>query len=319
MKDEFLVAQIDYNYPDSEIERNIIEQAGGRLISAHLSSPDEIIDFASGADGIIVQYALMTKPLLSQLKKCKVISRYGIGLDNIDLNAAKELGIEVAYNPVYCVDEVSDHAAAMVLNLLRQIHYGTDLVHNGIWDFGRLAPVKASKETVIGLFGFGRIGRRFAKKISAFGYQCIGYDPYVDADVFTSFSVAKVSFEELLAQADCISVHSSLNEETRNIFNRESLGKMKKGAFIVNTARGPIIHVEDLCALLEEGHIRAAALDVLPDEPPKMNSAILRSPHLILTPHSAFYSDASVIELRKTIAEQVVEVMQGKRPRYPAF
>lgn len=319
MKSDFLVAQIDFDYPDSDIEREIIEKAGGRFISAHLDSPDEIVDFASDADGLIVQYARMTRDVLARLPKCKIISRYGIGLDNIDLDAAKEIGICVVHNPAYCIDEVSDHAVAMVLNLLRQISYGTDLIHSGVWDYSRMTPIKAAGDTVIGIFGFGRIGRRFARKMLALGYRCIGYDPYVEDEFFTSDNVTRVSFFELLAQSDCVSVHCSLTDETRGIFDETNLGKMKQGAFIVNTSRGPIVDIAALCVLLESGKIRGAGLDVLPEEPPKHNCAILQSPRVLLTPHAAFYSDASIIEVRSSIAEQIVEFMKGNVPRYPAF
>lgn len=319
MKSDFLVAQIDFDYPDSDIEREIIEGAGGRLISAHLESPDEIIEFASGADGIIVQYAQLTRDVLARLSRCKIISRYGIGLDNIDLDAAREIGIRVAHNPAYCISEVSDHAVAMVLNLLRQICYGTDLIRNGIWNYSRMTPIKAAGDTVIGIFGFGRIGRRFAEKMLALGYQCIGCDPYVEDEVFKSYDVRAVSLSDLIAQSDCISIHCSLTDETRGIFNETNLGKAKQGAYIVNTSRGPIIDLEALCTLLESGHIRGAALDVLPEEPPKNNCTILQSLRVILTPHAAFYSDASIIELRSSIAEQVVEFMKGNVPRYLAF
>lgn len=319
MKSDFLVAQIDYDYPDSDIEREIVEKAGGRFISAHLKSPDEIVDFASDADGIIVQYAHMTKDVLTRLPRCRIVSRYGIGLDNIDLDAAKEIGICVVHNPAYCIDEVSDHAAAMVLNLLRQISYGTHLISQGVWDYSRMTPIKASGDTVIGIFGFGRIGRRFARKMLALGYQCIGCDPYVEDEVFASHDVRRVSLTDLFALSDCISIHCSLTEETRGVFNGSSLGRMKEGAFIVNTSRGPIVDIEALCALLESGHIRGAALDVLPEEPPRNNCAILQSPRVLLTPHAAFYSDASIIELRSSIARQVVEFMKGNTPTYPAF
>ena len=315
----FVVAQIDYDYPDSEIEREIIEAAGGTLKSAHLEQEDDIVSFAEDADAIIVQYAQMTKTVMERLPKCKVISRYGIGIDNIDVQAAKSLGIYVAHNPQYCIDEVSDHAIAMILSLQRQITHGTELVKQGIWDFLKLTPVKSSKHTTVGIIGFGNIGRRTAEKLKVFGFSLIGSDPYVDDEVFNHYGVHKVSLEEVMSESDCITIHCSLTAETNNLVNKRMISLMKPNSFIVNTSRGSVLDVDALSSALENNSIHGAGLDVLPSEPPKSFERISHLPTLLLTPHLAFYSETSIIELRKTIAEQVVQVIHGEPPMYNAY
>lgn len=316
MSKKFLVAQVDFDYPDNEIERKIIEAAGGELISAHLSEPDEIVNFCKDADALIVQYAQITKEILQQLPNCKIVSRYGIGIDNVDVHGAKELGIFVSNNPQYCIDEVSDHAFGMMMTLLRQISHGTDHIRKGIWDFTKLTPIKACSETIVGIFGFGNIGRRFAKKAKVFGFKCIAYDPYVEDSVFIEEQVEQVSFDQLLSKSDCITIHCALTPKTTNIFSEVAFSKMKNGSYLVNTSRGPVVDIEALVFALQSNKIRGAALDVLSEEPPKSLKSIIDLPSLILTPHIAFYSETSIIELRTSITNQVVQVMNGETPTY---
>lgn len=284
-----------------------------------MSEPDQIVEFAQDADAIIVQYAQVSRETLQRLPKCKVVSRYGIGIDNIDVQAAKELGIYVAYNPQYCIDEVSDHAVAMIMSLHRQISFGTDQVRKGIWDYTKLIPIKATSETTIGIFGFGNIGRRVASKVKELGYKCTGFDPYLDDMVFDDLGIQRVSMEQLFSKSDFITIHCSLTPETRGIIDEEAIWLMKKGAYIVNTSRGAVINIDALVTALSEERLGGAALDVLPEEPPKSLDPIVNMPSVLLTPHLAFYSETSIIELRSSIAEQVVEVMQGKVPRYNAY
>ncbi|WP_020612076.1 C-terminal binding protein [Sediminispirochaeta bajacaliforniensis] len=315
----FLVAQVDYDYPDTRIEREIIEAAGGELKSAHLRDEQELIDFAADADAVIVQYAPITRNVLEHLPSCKIVSRYGIGIDNVDVVAAQELGIYVAHNPEYCIDEVSDHALAMIMTLQRQIASGTDLVKQGMWDFTKLTPIKASSQTTIGIIGFGHIGRRIAQKLQAVGFPCIAHDPYVSQETFDSHGVRRVALPYLMQYADCITVHCSLTDETKNLVDAAMIGLMKPEAYIVNTSRGPVIDVDALSLALRQGKVRGAALDVLPEEPPKSFEEIAHLPSLLLTPHIAFYSETAIVELRSSIARQVVQVMQNEAPRYNAY
>ncbi|ADK80058.1 C-terminal binding protein [Sediminispirochaeta smaragdinae] len=315
----FLVAQVDYDYPDTRIEREIIEAAGGELKSAHLRDEQELIDFAADADAVIVQYAPITRNVLEHLPSCKIVSRYGIGIDNVDTIAAQELGIYVAHNPEYCIDEVSDHALAMIMTLQRQIASGTDLVKQGIWDFTKLTPIKASPQTTIGIIGFGHIGRRIAQKLQAIGFSCIAHDPYVAQETFDSHGVRRVALPYLMQHADCITVHCSLTDETKNLVDAAMIGLMKPEAYIVNTSRGPVIDVDALSLALRQGKVRGAALDVLPEEPPKSFEEIAHLPSLLLTPHIAFYSETAIVELRSSIARQVVQVMQNEPPQYNAY
>ncbi|MCK9482235.1 MAG: C-terminal binding protein [Bacteroidia bacterium] len=316
----FIIAQLDYDYPDNKIEKIIIEQQGGTLISSQLRDEDEIVEFAKDADGLIVQYANITQAILEKLPKCKVVGRYGIGVDNIDVDAARSMNIKVVNNPEYCIDEVSDHALAFIMSLHRQIGLGTTQVRSGIWDFTKLTPIKATKDTVIGFVGFGKTAQALARKLNGIGFiKFVAYDPFLNREVFKQLNVKSHTLEEVMKNSDIISIHSALTQETKNMISKNLIEMMKPTAFLINTSRGGVVDNEALFLALENNIIRGAGLDVLDVEPPLSFDKIKKLDNLYITPHIAFYSETSIIELRTSIAEQVVQVVKGEKPKFSLF
>ncbi len=203
----------------------------------------------------------------AQLGRCKAIGRFGLGVDNIDIPAAAELGITVTYVPDYCMQEVSDHAMALLLALVRKVPLSNKLVQSGRWEVPPIVPIHRLSGRVLGLVGFGNIPRALAPKAKAFGLRVVTHDPYAPADVLATAGVEGVGFDQLLGMSDFVSIHAPLLPATRGLFNAEVFRKMKTGAFLMNTARGPLVDEEALVAALDSGHLGGAALDVVTTEP----------------------------------------------------
>jgi D-3-phosphoglycerate dehydrogenase len=284
---------------------------------ASSGSADDILAVARDADAVIVCYAQITAAVIAGLARCKVIGRTGLGVDNIDVPAAAARGITVTYVPDYCLREVSDHAMALLLALARKITFSNALVQAGRWEMPAVAPLRRLDGQVLGLLGFGNIPRALAPKAQAFGLKVIAHDPFVSADVFAARSVEGVSFDELLARADFLSVHAPLTPATRGLVNAAAFAKMKTGAMIVNTARGPLIDEAALIAALDSGRLGGAALDVVTTEPLPKDSPLLGRDNVILTPHTAYYSVESLQELQSKCATDVARVLSGEQPVYP--
>jgi D-3-phosphoglycerate dehydrogenase / 2-oxoglutarate reductase len=271
---------------------------------------------ASGADALLVTYAKINADMIRQMKKCRIISRFGIGVDNVDLDAATAAGIVVTKVPDYCIDEVSDHAMALLLAAARKIPMATEQVHSGTWKMPNFVPIHRLRGSVLGLVGFGRIPQLVAPKAKAFGLRVVAYDPFIPKEVFANAGVEQVDFPQLLKMSDYVSIHSPLTPETKGLFNADAFKQMKKGAYVVNTARGPIIDEAALAAALDAGEIAGAALDVMTQEPP-VNSPLVGNRKVILTPHTSFYSEESLVELQTKASQEVVNVLSGKPPRNP--
>ncbi|GAG22058.1 unnamed protein product, partial [marine sediment metagenome] len=250
-------------------------------------------------------------------KKCKVISRMGLGVDNIDIEAATRAGIAVVYVPDYCVDEVSDHAMALLLCLARKVNFANRLVQSGRWEMSAVAPLSRLRGRTIGLAGLGRIPQALVPKAKAFGLKVIAFDPYVEKAVAAELAVELISFEMLLKSSDYISIHVPMMPETKHLFNASAFRQMKPEALLVNTARGPLVDTDALAKALDGGQIAGAALDVMPVEPPPADSPLLGRDNVIITPHTAFYSVEALDELQAKAARGVVDVLTGKKPTYP--
>jgi len=246
------------------------------------------------------------------LKRCKIIARYGVGVDNIDVEAATEHGIIVANVPDYCVDEVSTHTIALILACARGITLLDNKIRERKWDFTLAKPLFRTKGKTLGLFGLGRIARAVAQKASGFGFKIIAYDPYVSK---VNDGIELVEFSKLLSNSDFISIHSPLTDETRYLFGENKLQAMKKTAYLINTSRGPVINEKDLYIALREKWIAGAALDVMEKEPPDWESLLPKLDNLIITPHISFYSEESYVELKTKTAEAVLSVLKGGLPR----
>ena len=278
---------------------------------------EDILAVARDADAILVTYAKLSGELLRELRRCKAIGRFGLGVDNIDTKTAAELGIVVTYVPDYCMHEVSDHAMALLLALARKIPFSNKLVQSGRWEMPAVAPLRRLAGQVLGLIGLGNIPRALVPKARAFGFDVIAYDPYAAKEVFASCGVEAVSLETLFARSDAISVHAPLTPATRGLVDAAAFARMKLGAVIVNTARGPLIDEQALLAALDSGRLGGAALDVVATEPLPKDSPLLGRDNVILTPHTAFYSLEALDELQTKCATDVASVLSGQPPVYP--
>ena len=278
---------------------------------------DDIVAVAKDADAVLVTYAKLTREVLTQFTRCKAIGRFGLGVDNIDLPTAKEKGIAVNYVPDYCIREVSDHAMALLLSLIRKIPLSNKLVQSGRWEMPAVVPIRRIEGTVLGLIGFGHIPRLVAPKAQAFGIKVVAHDPYAKPDVFKAANVESVDLDTLFKTSDYVSVHAPLLPATRGMMNAAAFAKMKKGAYIVNTARGPLIDEPALIAALDSGQIGGAGLDVVAAEPLAKDSPLLGRDNVIISPHTAFYSIEALNELQTKCATDVARVLSGEKAVYP--
>lgn len=301
----------DSNHPSVEIERKILSEIDAEVILLNSNKKKDIIKIAKDADGIINQRMPITREIIKSLNKCKVIARYGVGVDNIDIKAATEYGIIVANVPDYCIDEVSTHAIGLILGCARGIVLFNSKVKEKRWGFSLAKPLFRTQGKTLGIFGLGRIGSEVAKKAMEFGLNIIACDPYVSK---VNNRIKMVDFPQLLSESNFISINASLTDETWHAFKENELKAMKKTAYLINTARGSIVDEKALYKALREGWIAGAGLDVLEKEPPDWDNPLLKLDNVIFTPHSAFYSEESYIELKTRTAKAVLSVLNGKLP-----
>ena len=312
-----IIAITDSPFPSLEPAKQKLARLDPEYRVAKSSSANDILAVARDADAILVTYAKLPGELLRQLTRCKAIGRFGLGVDNIDLAAAKALGIAVNYVPDYCLREVSDHAMALLLALARKVTLANKLVQSARWEVPPLVPLRRLEGQVLGLIGFGNIPRMLAPKAKAFGLKVLAHDPYVAKETLNAAGVEGVSFDNLLARADFISVHAPLLPATRGLMNASAFAKMKNGACLINTARGPLVDEAALVTALDSGHLGGAALDVVTTEPLPKDSVLLGRDNVILTPHTAFYSVEALEELQSKCANDVARVLSGEKAIYP--
>jgi len=290
-------------------ETAAITEAGFELACAQCKTADDVMSAAADADGLIVQFAPVTAEVIHNLSRCKVIVRYGIGLDNVDLAAAKAKGIPVCNVPDYCIDEVADHAVALALALGRQLLQIDARTRAGIWKIFPDRPMPAFNEMTFATAGFGRIARAVLHRARAFGFKTAAYDPYVSPG---SDEVASFSLDELFRQADVLSLHVPMSSETKHLVNADRLAQMKPTAILINTARGGLIDTAALSQALQAGTIAAAGLDVFETEPLEEDHPLRKSPNVLLTSHVAWFSEKSVPTLQRLAAEEAIRALQGK-------
>ena len=313
----FVVAVTDYVFPSLEPEQRVLAPLGVDLRPAQCQSEERIIELTNGADAVLNCYAKITARVIEKLDRCKIIARYGIGVDNVDVVAATRFGILVTNVPDYCIDEVSDHALALLLALARRITVADGAVKTGAWDVVAHAGIRRLRGQTLGLLGFGKIAKALASKVQPLGMKVLVYDPYLEPLLMTQHGAEAVSLDRVLTEADAISIHVPLSSETRNLIGKRELARMKSTAFLINTSRGGIIDEQALAETLKAGRIGGAALDVLSVEPPPIDHPLRKLPNVILTPHLAFYSRESVIELQTKAAEEVARALKGEPPRSP--
>jgi D-3-phosphoglycerate dehydrogenase len=313
----FLIAVTDSPFPSLDPAKAALARVDPELRMAQSASAEDILAVARDADAILVTYAKLPGELLRQLTRCRAIGRFGLGVDNIDIPAAAALGISVNYVPDYCMQEVSDHAMALLLATARKVPLSDKLVQSGRWEVPPIVPIHRLSGRVLGLVGFGNIPRALAPKARAFGLRVVTHDPYVSPDVLSAAGVDGVSFDRLLEMSDFVSIHAPLMPTTRGLFNADVFHKMKKGAVLINTARGPLVDEAALIAALDTGQLGGAALDVVTTEPLTKDSKLLGRDNVILTPHTAFYSVEALEELQTKCAADVARVLSGEQPVYP--
>ncbi len=299
---------------DVEEQERALSAVDAELIPVALDTEEAVIENAADADGLIVDAGTpVTERVIGELEGLRVVGRAGIGVDNIDVEAAAERGVTVVNVPAYCLDEVATHTLALALACLRRLPRYDESVRAGKWDWRVGRPIGRLQELTVGLVGFGRIPRRFATMTVGFGWNAVGHDPYLPENVLKSAGVTPVGFEELLSRSDVVSIHAPLTDETEGLFDADAFATMKETAILVNTARGGLVDERALADALESGEISAAGLDVLVEEPPE-ESPLFDLEDVILSPHAGWYSDPAREELSREVAADVARVLAGEEP-----
>jgi D-3-phosphoglycerate dehydrogenase len=310
---KFKVVVTDATYKSYDEERAVIEPAGGELILEHAQSEDEVIERCSEADGLLNRGVTITARVIASFKRCRVIARYGVGVDNVDVAAATKAGIVVCNVPGYCYDEVAEHAAALLLASARCVVQLDRTTRQGKWDTAIQYPLHKMQGKTLGIIGFGGNGRALAKKMAGFQFRILAYDPYVKE----AEEVELTDLDSLLRQSDFVSIHAPLTEETHHLIDESKLKMMKPTSILINTARGPLVDEVALTRALKDHWIAAAGLDVFETEPPDLNQELFSLPNVVITDHAGWHSVEAMSELKRRAAEQVVLVLTGKRPTSP--
>jgi D-3-phosphoglycerate dehydrogenase len=288
-----------------EIERGVFEAAGHTLSWERCRTPEDVIRTGVGAAALLVQYVPITAEVMDALPGVRVLGRYGVSLDNFDLPAAATRGIRVVNVPDYCIDEVADHTIALILAMTRGIVPLDRAVHGGTWDFRGAGGLRRSRGQRLGLIGLGRIGVAVAQRALAIGFDVVASDPVASG----SQQVPLIDMDQLLATSDIVSLHARLDPSTRHMIDAAALARMRRGALIVNTSRGGLIDQAALGDALRSGHLGGAALDVLEREPIAPDDPLLAMRNVVLTPHAAFYSEQSLVEMKRRVAEGMVAAL----------
>ena len=304
----------DYTWPSTEPEAEVLAEAGASLLIAETGEEEELIELVPQADGILTCFKHVTAAVIRAGKKLQVIGRYGIGVDNIAVEEATRQGIPVTNVPAYCLDEVAEHAMAFLLACARGICRYNSAVREENWELKTGMPLYRVRGRTLGILGFGKIGQTLAEKAGGFGMRIVAYDPYLDDETISRNGAQPLSLDELISESDYLSVHSPLTPETEDLIDEERLRQMKPTAFLINAARGAVINIDALVTALREGWIAGAALDVFVPERLPADHPLLALPNLIATPHVAFYSEESVLDLQVKAARNVRDILSGKRP-----
>jgi D-3-phosphoglycerate dehydrogenase len=302
----------DHGFPNLRHEETILGAAGAELVVAQCKTPEDVIAAAKDADALLVQWAPVNAAVIATLTRCKVIVRYGIGVDNVDLAAAKAKGIAVCNVPDYGVREVAEHAVSLALALTRQLPQIDHRLRGGTWKITPDRPMPALHASTFATAGFGRIARTAQEMMHGFGCVRIAYDPYVAADAMKAAGVEKVELDALFARADILSLHLPATAETKHFVNATRLTQMKKTAIVVNTARGPLVDTVALAAALKAGTIGGAGVDVYEKEPIEKDHPLFAAPNALLTSHVAWYSESSIPRLQQLAAEETVRGLKGE-------
>jgi D-3-phosphoglycerate dehydrogenase len=307
------VVVTDYAFPDLNTEQQILAAAGCDVAGRQCKTEADLIDLCQGADAVITQFARVSANVIGAMARARVIVRYGIGVDNVDLDAARARHIPVCNIPDYCIDEVADHTLAFILATTRQVVPHTVHLRAGQWGLAApLTSLKALRDLTVGVVGFGRIGREVVKRLAAFKCPVLVFDPLVPAAEMEKLGARAVPLDDLLKAADVLTLHCPSTPQTRKLMNRDTFAKLKPGAIFLNIGRGDLVDTPALTAALESGHLGAAALDVFDPEPIPADHPVLKMPNVILAPHIASASPAAVKKLREAAANLALKAVRGE-------
>ncbi|MEI7728909.1 MAG: C-terminal binding protein [Verrucomicrobiota bacterium] len=310
----FKVISLPHAYPSTVNERRVVTAAGGEYLDGDGMPLEEVFRLCENADAILVRWHKIGPELIRRFRCCKIIVRYGVGYDNVDQSAATEAGIMVGHAPSYCLDEVATHALALLLACVRNVIPIQRRLTQGGW-----APNPPEKSyrmvgRTMGLVGFGNIGQTVARKLGGWRMRLLATDPFVERETAAALGVELVDLRTLCRESDFISLHAPLLPETRHLVSHREFELMKPGVIIVNTARGPVLDAEALLVALNTGRVASAGLDVFELEPLDLNSPLRSHPRVVISDHTAWYSEESVAELQTTVAEEAVRVCTGGLP-----
>lgn len=315
---KIVITDCDHGFFDPE--EQAISASPHELVIADCRTAADVIAVASDADALICQYVPITRSLLESLPNCKIVGRYGMGVDNIDIAAATDLGVKVLNAPFFCIQEVATHTLALILDVSRKITLLNQRLKSDPEGFmagwgGRMSQLEGierlSDGRILGIVGFGKIGSLVTRGAQALGFEVIAHDLMVPQEIMALDRVRKCTKEELLKSADIVSLHMPLSEETNKFIGSAELALMKESAYLINTSRGPLVDEESLIQALSGGQIAGAALDVLETEPFRVDHPFMNMENVILTPHIAFYSRTSINELKRQIAQHVANALSG--------
>jgi D-3-phosphoglycerate dehydrogenase len=304
-------------HPTYDEERRVLEELGAELVLADCATSAEVSAACAEADGVLANLAPVDAAAITAMRRCRVISRYGVGYDNVDVPSATARGIWVANVPDYCGEDVSDHALALLLAVARRVTARDRAVRAGAWN-AAVGAVRRIEGKTVGLIGFGQVARALARKLAAFRpARILASDPYQDAAAIARGGVVKVATEELLRESDYVSLHAPASGETRHLIDAAALSLMRPEAILVNTSRGPLVDEAALAAALAAGRLGGAGLDVFEREPLPADSPLRGLDGVVLTDHAAWYSVEAMSELKTKAARNIVAVLAGGRPPYP--
>lgn len=319
MGEPVIVAVAGARFEPLDIEEQVLAPVGAVLRRTRGASEEELAAGCRGARAVLAgAQPRFTRAVLERMHGVEAIVRYGVGVDSIDLEAAAENGVLVCNVPDFGTEEVAVHAVALALALVRRLHEAAADTRAGGWDLGRLRPMHSLEHLVAGVVGLGRIGRATARRLAALGFRVHGYDPFIAPDALAGEPIVVcASLDQLLAESDLVTLHLPATAGSRGLLDRERLRAMKRGVYIVNTARGELIDEAALAAALDEGQVAGAALDVLAQEPPPPDHLLLAHPRVIVTPHAAWFTVEAERRLRRLASEEVLRLLQGQPPRNP--
>lgn len=309
----------DCDHADTNPEHNVFTQAGVEYKRLQCTSQEQVLAECQGAVVFLNQYVRMDENIFKNIPSLKLVVRYGVGVDNVNLADATKYGVQVTNVPDYGMHEVADQALALMMSLVRKICFLDKRVHQGVWDYREVVPIRRLSECTIGVVGLGRIGSAFAHRASAMGSKIIGFDRAFGRPgrTFPQFVEPKDTLEEMLEEADIVSLHCDLNEFSSSMMNKERFARMKEGAYLINTARGGIIDEAALVDALKSGRLGGAGLDVTVKEPISKDHPLLAFDNVIITPHSGWYSEEAAVELKRKCAEDAVNFISGRPVKYP--